>query len=321
MKKPRFGRKEIQNIFDKHHLGIVNHISIKNRSAINSCLLINDRYVLKVNHRDPALSPLRTEELALTILSETDIPVPEIVALDESMDRFPCPYIITSKMEGRVLEAGWRRMVPDDKKKLSYEAGVLLAKIHNVSFPLFGDVNGRTFGELSSWDDYLLKETRLAIVECEKLCLLNQGEGEQILNLYEKNRKLFAKVGRPSLIHNDFHIGNLLYAQKRIAGVLDFEFAIAGDPEFDLKQMYDVFSWYPECEVPFLEGYGSIQSLSHDFRTKLLFYRLLLCIQLAPVAKKYWKRRIQRRIARETLLLLRTVKTSDLCDGSGFGDT
>lgn len=321
MKEPRFGKKEVQSIFDKHHLGIVNSIFIKSKNAINSSLLINSQYILKVNHRDPSSLTLRREELALTVLGKTDIPVPEIIVLDESTDVFPYPYIITLKMEGRVLEDGWRRMIPDNRKRLSYEAGVLLAQIHNVSFPLFGDINERTFGELGSWDCYMLKETRLAVGECEKLCLLNEAEGEQVLNLYEKNKELFAEVGGPSLVHNDFHIGNLLYVERRIAGVLDFEFAIAGDPEFDLKQMYNVFSWYPECEIPFLEGYCSTQSLSDDFRTKLPFYRLLLCIQLAPVAKRYWKKRIQQRIAKEMLLLLRTMKTSNLHGGRGFSDT
>ena len=298
----------IQTIFDKYYLGVVENISIKRKGAINSCLFINDRYVLKVNTRDPALPPLRREELALTILSKTDVPVPDIVVLDESTDFLPFPYIITSKIEGRDLGADWRRLSPVDKKKLSYDAGILLAKIHSVSFTMFGDITGRTFGESSSWDYYLLKETGLALTECESLCLLSKNAREQILGFYEKNKTLFAEVKRSVLVHNDFHFNNLLHINNKISGIIDFEFAISGDPEFDLKQMYDFFSWYPDCEFPFLEGYESIESLSDNFKVKLLFYKLLLCIQLAPIAKRYWKKRTQRRIDKEISLLMGKIK-------------
>ena len=307
-------------MFDKHHLGMVNRVSARGKSAINTCLLINDLYVLKVGRQELGLLPLRREELALAILGKTDISVPDVIVLDESMDILPCPYIIVSKMHGRVLESRWSRMKPDDRRHLSHEAGVLLGTIHEVRFPLFGDINGRTFGSSSSWDHYILGEARSALAECEELCVMDRREAEQILDLYEMNRELFAEVRCSALVHNDFHIGNLMFAGKRITGTLDFEFAVAGDPEFDLKQMYQVFSWYPECEVPFLEGYCSIQSLSQIFRTKLLFYKLALCIRLASVARRHWKKRVQQRIAEETLLLLRTLKTLGFGDGLGSGD-
>ena len=312
MRRPGFGRREIQRVFDKHHLGMVNRVSALGNSAINTCLLINDLYVLKVGRQELGLLPLKREALAFAILSKTDIPVPDVIALDDCVDTLPCPYIIVSRMHGRVLQSRWNRMKPDDRRQLSHEAGVLLGKIHEVRFPLFGDIDGTTFGCSSSWDHYILGEARSALAECEELCLMDRREARQILDLYERNREVFAEVRCSALVHNDFHLGNLMFAGKRITGTLDFEFAIAGDPEFDLKQMYQ---WYPQCEVPFLEGYCSVQSLSHSFRTKLPLYRLLLCIRLASVAKRFWKRRIQGRIREETSLLLRTLETLDLGDG------
>ena len=68
---------------------------------------------------------------------------------------------------------------------------------------------------------------------------------------------LFDAVSRPALVHRDFHFGNLLIA-SRLPGrrdpgltVLDFEWAIFGDPEFDLVLLPELTRYFEGFEPEF----------------------------------------------------------------------
>jgi aminoglycoside phosphotransferase (APT) family kinase protein len=57
---------------------------------------------------------------------------------------------------------------------------------------------------------------------------------------------------RPVLVHGDFRPGNVLYAEDRITGVLDWEMAHLGHPAEDLAWAYRAL-WSPQRFVPLKE--------------------------------------------------------------------
>ncbi|RYZ76224.1 MAG: hypothetical protein EOP04_32315, partial [Proteobacteria bacterium] len=69
--------------------------------------------------------------------------------------------------------------------------------------------------------------------------------------------QLIKSVERRTLIHGDFHFGNLLYEGERISGILDFEWSCAGDPLFDLCKLRDMESTWNDSQQSFLWDFAA----------------------------------------------------------------
>jgi aminoglycoside phosphotransferase (APT) family kinase protein len=52
---------------------------------------------------------------------------------------------------------------------------------------------------------------------------------------YIEANAAFLKTSAPKIIHGDFHFGNVLHEKGTVTGILDFEWARGGDPEYDWR--------------------------------------------------------------------------------------
>ena len=85
-------------------------------------------------------------------------------------------------------------------------------------------------------------------------------------------------------------------------GVFDFEWARAGDPEYELKNLKEFDN------EDFYKGYTSIHKLSKVFKIKLLFYKLFSPLGLLPVAKKHWSEKSVKQKQKELEFYLKKLK-------------
>lgn len=273
----------LQQIWNKHGLGALRQHSYSRSGKVNPLLYVNHRYVLKINLRDPQLPKLRREAVVLRLLAGTEVPVPRLIALDESRELMPYDYLIMSRLEGKEIYQNWDRLAPAMRGRLCRQAGQLLAVIHRQQFPFFGDIaNG--VGELPHW--HLALEQRLfrQLKDCQEWELYEPGFLDQVRAVFERTKSLLQSVERPCLVHNDFHLGNLLYQGARISGVLDFEWALAGDVAMDFS---DPFT-HEQAWQYMLEGYRREHAFSPQFEAKISLYQLLTALELSVVARQHW---------------------------------
>ena len=96
-----------------------------------------------------------------------------------------------------------------------------------------------------------------------------------------KNEKLF---DRKSIItHGDLIIHNLLSDGKKLTGVLDWEFAQLGDPDYDLFRLF----YYQECAKAYQEA-GIDETFESDYMDKLI--SAILDNNLIKNEKKFYEK-------------------------------
>lgn len=78
----------------------------------------------------------------------------------------------------------------------------------------------------------------------------------------------------PHLVHGDFHLGNMIFNEKEVTGIVDWELAMYGDFMFDLAGLH---FWAPHLEFPqkvrnlWLESGKDIMNFQERLHCHMLF--------------------------------------------------
>ena len=105
---------------------------------------------------------------------------------------------------------------------------------------------------------------------------------------FEKKKKNLETNEKPCLLHKDYHFTHILADEKKINGIIDVEWAIAGSPELDVaKSCMCMFEDMPELERPFLKGYQSQKKLSKSFYTRKPIYNFLILVSAVSLSYEY----------------------------------
>ena len=143
---------------------------------------------------------------------------------------------------------------------------------------------------------------------CKSWCEKMEAGGDQekrILGAYKKFKSVLKEIRTPYLIHDDYHLDNMVYYKDKITGVFDFEWSRAGDPEYDLKKLEKLDN------EDFFRGYISIKKLSTSYPKKIIFYKLISSLGLLPVAKKHWSEKSVKELQKEINFYLDNIERLD----------
>jgi aminoglycoside phosphotransferase (APT) family kinase protein len=148
----------------------------------------------------------------LSALETEIIPAPRPWSLDTSCQILPTPYLVVEYVQGEVeLQPA---SLPDYLRQF-YEQ---LAAIHRVD-PSRVETLGLPSVQLRFYDP-----------KQDSIPGLDLGRIRQILT----DAWTGMRVNEPVLLHGDYWPGNLLWAEERLVGVIDWEDARMGDPLADL---------------------------------------------------------------------------------------
>jgi len=183
----------------------------------------------------------------------------EVYILNLVKDKFPvpivyesgvynnCKYIVLSKLKGDKLSSILKN-TNDSSMDYLYSYGLMLGSIHSLSIKADKAMQ-------RSINDYPNKEKYNDLSSLE----------EKIIN--------YLIVNKPNIvfdvfIHGDFHYANILWHNKKITGILDFEYAGIGFKEQDIAwsiilRPNQEFLYTIKEIKEFLRGYNSIGS--YDF--------------------------------------------------------
>ncbi|TXH02865.1 MAG: aminoglycoside phosphotransferase family protein [Candidatus Moraniibacteriota bacterium] len=172
-----------------------------------------------------------------------------------------------------------------NKQILMPQVQRLLAEIHNLPIAGYGfpvEKNGAFVGTYTTWKEFLQERVQLW------LNALRSGQGMRTLeeNLYEEITAYAAQFDwasttfQGSLIHGDLgNPSNILADQERVMGIIDWEFALVGDPAWEFCDE----GWAATVEETRLDAYFQARSIDSKedreaFLRQIILYRPLQCL-------------------------------------------
>lgn len=207
---------------------------------------------------EKGLIPAEAEYFRLVGDRAPGVPVPSVLAASDD-------WIITTLVPGRPLTEG-------DAPRARTELGAAIAAVHEISGPCFGYTGDRPSGR--DWP------TAFAAI----VAALRADAAEWNVPLppldgvVERHHDVLAAASRPALLHFDLWDGNVLVSPSGgLAGVVDSERHLYGDPLLDLVSPALFRRIEDEPDHPFLRGYRP-QSFDAAARIRLSLYRLQLYV-------------------------------------------
>jgi aminoglycoside phosphotransferase (APT) family kinase protein len=257
-------------------LGSVLTVERPERGIINHTLVVNGEYVIRFDMLiTKGKSRFESEARAYAALIDSPVPVPRVSALDHSKLIVPYDYLVTTKLPGRPVADAWASLTDQQRVKVAYWSGKYLAVIHNHTFEGFGKLRDLEKGGFSIWFDYMHDYFQRYASQALDLGALNIATVERVDAALARHRSLLESVKVASLVHSDYHLENVLTADGQISGIIDFEWAFAGDPVADFV-VED--KWDEMCpgSVPFVyRGYLSERELDPDHEAKVALYKMV----------------------------------------------
>jgi aminoglycoside phosphotransferase (APT) family kinase protein len=197
--------------------------------------------VIKFQAGDPefALEPFLHEYVA----DRTDIPVPRILVFEEDPDLGVDAYFVTERISGGNLAASIGELDRETRERVIRHAGRILGDMHaQIGFEGFGRLaleNSHLVVEEFSWDwQQFFHDTVNTYID--------RFEDTAFADLQETAREKLDEAvpvittdGVPRLVHDDFRPANMLFDQSEdrpITAVLDWQFALAADPEYHIAR-------------------------------------------------------------------------------------
>jgi len=202
--------------------------------------------VIKFKANDPefGLEPFLHDYVA----DRTDIPVPGILVFKERPELDVDPYFVTEKVEGSNLAQSLTKIEPVTRERIIKQAGAILGDMHSeIGFEGFGRLgldDDRIIVRDFSWDwQQFFKDTAEGVIDRLDNTPF-EGMQERARENLENSIGIIDSDGVPRLVHDDFRPANMLFLKDRekpITSVLDWQFTLAGDPEYHIARTEFLF--------------------------------------------------------------------------------
>ncbi len=267
----------LQSIWDFHDMGHIEQLVQPSGGAVNRLWIVNDAYVIRfdVIEWQGGISRYTGEKWAYEMLSSTDVPVPQVIALDTRKTLAPYDYLIMTKLPGKTISASLPDLTMEAQHGLAYAAGQHLAALHSYELDQFGLLFEIFAGTNSpDWTAFVNNFYEDYGQQCVTMGVVSADIWARIQAVMVKMQPLFASVQRGRLVHGDYHLSNLLQQDGRLTGILDFEWATSGDASWDFRIDDQLEGNSPGSREAFYAGYISRRPLPEQHRERVSFYRI-----------------------------------------------
>jgi Ser/Thr protein kinase RdoA (MazF antagonist) len=231
---------------------------------------------------------LRKELMLIDLLARHAVPVPVIEHEDGDARLVGRPFF-TMDSAGERTVADWVGTGGDLGRRLFAEMGNVLARIHGVRFGESGEIQHDRIVP-SHHEEQSQRVLGLAgwVVE-QRLLGADEVAPFKSVDL--------PKTTGDELCHGDFHAVQCIVQRDRIAAVVDWESAWAGNSVIDLAIVHAYLDYYcpPELIACFFAGYAAIRPIPPDYDEA---YRLVRMAHVLGLLKVWHSRRHRQNVKR-----------------------
>ena len=231
----RHPHASIERLFARHGLGPVQSVEPLAGGQLNSVVRVNGTHVLRWRERALATGSLKREEAVLARV-RSRLPVPEVVA--SGLDDLLGEYVIQTWVPGVPLLRAWLEN-PDvaTREWWLQQWTAALQALHAERFLRPGELVEGRLKEASTWRSYVEGRIRRRL---DLLMRVPAMDREFILaaERYLRRQAGVLEDGPFCLIHRDMHFGNVVVDGPNLTGILDFELAEVGPPDYELDTLY-----------------------------------------------------------------------------------
>lgn len=191
-------------------------------------------------------------------------------------------FMVENRLPGQTINSAWKNLSADSKKNIIGQVIKFLRyqRIETKDY-VYSVKTGKKYNFFS---DYLTDGVKQKIVNIKKFEQTNEILQNLSLIINDpKIKNLFTIKTKNVLVHGDLIIHNLLTDGKNLTGVLDWESALWGDPEYDLFRLF----YYQECAKAYQEQ-GVDETFESDYTDKLI--AAVLKSNLIKNKKIFWKK-------------------------------
>jgi hygromycin-B 7''-O-kinase len=238
-------------------------------------------FVLKL-YRDDLRWKMAKEVFVYGLLEPRPaLPIPTIVAADDSGTVLPQAFLILTKLPGELAAGVLPSIGAADVVTIYRQIGTALRAFHRTTFDSFGYVSAGVIEPHDTNQRYMEHQFAKKLREFAAL-----GGDEEVRRnaeaAVEGSASLLTRCARAVLCHDDVHEANVLVRKEGdrwlLSGILDVENAIAGDPLLDVaKTDYYAVRGDPVKRKALLEGYGPRPPRAEETRR---LYRLYHALEL-----------------------------------------
>lgn len=188
----------------------------------------------------PSAHAIEREFAVMRALSQTDVPVPQMLCLCEDESVIGRAFYIMTMVEGRIW---WDQSLPDqtpsERAAIYDEMNRVIAALHTVDYQAVGlggyGKPGNYFErQIGRWSKQYLASITDPIAEMDKL-----------MDWLPAHIPAMARDERlVSVVHGDYRMDNLVFhpSEPRVIAVLDWELSTLGHPLADFS--YHCMAWH-----------------------------------------------------------------------------
>jgi fructosamine-3-kinase len=224
----------------------------------------------------------RTAAIYRLVSEATTISMPEIIAVDVSLSKWPWRYLIRTCLPGTEWVHLRGHLEQRELDEAYQQMGEAVGQLHGIAFSAFGKIDAS--GQVAANGlDYLsaLRNHALDIIRSPRL-------QEVFLAALETRRGWFEGVADSRMCHEDLHGYNILFARQagkwRLATILDFEKVWAGHAETDLARLA---LWRGMTSPDFWAAYQGVRQVAIYFDQRRPIYQLLWCLEYANPTQQH----------------------------------
>ncbi len=233
--------------------------------------------IIKIYRRTEQRRPWKEAYLLRLLTSETGVPVPRPLHLDDSLTLVPQPWMLQTRLPGEPLSEVIHSLDQWELESVAYEMGRYMAHLHQIKLDFFGDFYTPELG-------ITLHEQEAVLSWIDEL--VNAGLAQKTLPtaLAQSIRQVLQaghlfNAPRACLIHDHYTPQNIMVERGltdyHMIGVLDWTEALGGSPERDMSR---VFNWpwpHPQnVQKGFLDGYTESAEIDAQFWRRLRIYQI-----------------------------------------------
>ena len=234
------------------------------------------RFVVKIAP-SPAVRVLRYErdimraevEALRLVRGKTSVPVPEVIAFDDTRILLPSPYFIMEFVEGVPLHTVRDALSSSVQTSIDRKLGRFVREINAIPGETFGLLGNTQFPTWRAAFDSLLRDV---LSDGREIGAALPRAADALYEGAVRHFDCLDEVSVPWLVHWDLWDGNVFVdpASGEINGIIDFERALWGDPLIELN-----FREYSDASA-FGEGYGKAVLDTSARRLRRSLYDLYL---------------------------------------------